>query len=57
MKLKSKLLTAVSAVALSFGAQAAVAGGHGEITVAYFLEWPMPFQYAKQMAPMKKSLV
>jgi taurine transport system substrate-binding protein len=30
------------------GAQAAVAAGHcGEITVAYFLEWPMPFQYAK----------
>ena len=56
MKLKSKLLTAVSAVALSFGAQAAVAGGHGEITVAYFLEWPMPFQYAKQMGTYEEEL-
>ncbi|WP_353536092.1 ABC transporter substrate-binding protein [Cognatishimia sp. WU-CL00825] len=31
------------------GTQGAMAAGHGgEITVAYFLEWPMPFQYAKE---------
>ena len=28
------------------GATQAAADGHG-ITVGYFLEWPMPFQYAK----------
>ena len=34
----------MTALALIAGAQAASAQ---EITVAYFLEWPMPFQYAK----------
>ncbi len=37
----------LASVALTFGANAAVAEGHGEITVAYFLEWPMPFLAAK----------
>ncbi len=42
---KTMLTSAVSALAF-------MAGGHGalaldEITVAYFLEWPMPFEYAK----------
>ena len=32
------------------------AGGHGEITVAYFLEWPMPFEYAKQMGTYDEEL-
>ena len=39
------LTTAVAAVALVAGSQAAHA--MDEITVAYFLEWPMPFEYAK----------
>lgn len=40
-------LTAVTAGAvMSLSAVSAQADGHG-ITVAYFLEWPMPFQYAK----------
>jgi len=48
MKLKSALTGAVASVALLTGAQTALAGGHiEEITVAYFLEWPMPFQFAK----------
>ena len=47
MTLKSKLMGAVASVAMLTGAQAALADGHGEITVAYFLEWPMPFQFAK----------
>jgi taurine transport system substrate-binding protein len=34
---------AVASIALLAGAQAAHA--MDEITVAYFLEWPMPFQY------------
>ena len=48
MNKKSKLKLAISALALSATGQVALAGGHGEITVAYFLEWPMPFEYAKQ---------
>jgi len=47
MALKSKMLGAVAGAALLTGAQMASAEGHGEITVAYFLEWPMPFQFAK----------
>ncbi|MEM6618108.1 MAG: ABC transporter substrate-binding protein [Pseudomonadota bacterium] len=42
-----KTLSAV-ALALATTAQSAFGGGHlEEITVAYFLEWPMPFQFAK----------
>ncbi|MGO4915153.1 taurine ABC transporter substrate-binding protein [Pseudogemmobacter sp. W21_MBD1_M6] len=44
MTLKISLLNAVAGLALLSGAQTAVAE---EITVAYFTEWPMPFQYAK----------
>ena len=48
MKLKKTLAGAVAGLALLAGAQSATAAGHGgEITVAYFLEWPMPFQFAK----------
>ena len=43
MSLKKTLMGATAATAMMMGAQAASA----EITVAYFLEWPMPFQYAK----------
>jgi taurine transport system substrate-binding protein len=46
MKLTSKLMGAVAGVAMLAGAQGAMADGHG-ITVGYFLEWPMPFQFAK----------
>jgi taurine transport system substrate-binding protein len=48
MKLKTTLMGAAAGLAMLAGAQAATAAGHGEITVAYFLEWPMPFQYAKE---------
>ena len=38
----------MTAVAATIGASTATADGHlEEITVAFFLEWPMPFQYAK----------
>lgn len=47
MKIKSTLMGAAAGLALLAGGQAAMAEGHGEITVAYFLEWPMPFQFAK----------
>ncbi|MCK0120461.1 ABC transporter substrate-binding protein [Loktanella sp. F6476L] len=47
MKLTNKLMSAAAGVAMMTGATAAFADGHGEITVGYFLEWPMPFQFAK----------
>ena len=45
MTIRKLMLGAVAGAALLAG-QAAVAQVD-EITVAYFLEWPMPFQYAK----------
>ena len=54
MNLKSKLMSAVTGVALLTGAPAAMA--LDEITVAYFLEWPMPFQYAKAMGTYEEEL-
>lgn len=48
MTFTKTLLGAVAATALMSGTQAAMAAGHlEEITVGYFLEWPMPFQFAK----------
>ncbi|MBT8409783.1 MAG: ABC transporter substrate-binding protein, partial [Alphaproteobacteria bacterium] len=48
MKIKHAFVSAVSAIAIMSGAQTATAAGHlEEVTVAYFLEWPMPFQFAK----------
>ena len=44
MKLKSRLMGAVAGVAALTAAHVASAQ---EITVGYFLEWPMPFEYAK----------
>lgn len=38
---------AAAGLAVLAGSQAAFAAGHSEITVGYFLEWPMPFQFAK----------
>ncbi|WP_135506563.1 ABC transporter substrate-binding protein [Roseovarius aestuariivivens] len=47
MTLKTKLMSAAASAAMIAGATGAWAEAHGEITVGYFLEWPMPFQYAK----------
>ncbi len=46
MKLTTKLMSAAAGVAMMAGAQASFADGHS-LTVGYFLEWPMPFQFAK----------
>ncbi|MDW4548713.1 ABC transporter substrate-binding protein [Defluviimonas sp. D31] len=46
--------TAVAVAALMTGAQAAHA--LDEITVAYFLEWPMPFEYAKVMGTYEQEM-
>jgi taurine transport system substrate-binding protein len=40
-------MSAVAGFALLSGAAPAFAESHGEITVGYFLEWPMPFEFAK----------
>ena len=57
MNLKSKLAGAVAGLALLSGAQAASAAAHlEEITVAYFLEWPMPFQAAKVAGTYDEAL-
>ncbi|MGX0974631.1 taurine transport system substrate-binding protein [Roseovarius sp. MBR-51] len=53
MSMKSKLMSAVAGAAFLAGAGAAHAQ---EITVAYFLEWPMPFQYAKEMGTYDKEM-
>ena len=55
MKIKSALMGAATGVALMTGASQAVADAHG-ITVAYFLEWPMPFQYAKVNGTYEEAL-
>ena len=53
MKMK-KLAALATGVALALSAQAAKA--LDEITVAYFLEWPMPFQYAKVTGAYDKAM-
>lgn len=47
MMIKTTLKGTAAALAVLAGTQTAFAAGHSEITVGYFLEWPMPFQYAK----------
>ena len=53
--LKKSLMGAAASAALMVSGQAAFADGH-EITVAYFLEWPMPFQHAKVMGEYEEAL-
>ncbi len=57
MKLKTYLTGAAAGMALLAGAQTATAAGHlEEITVAYFLEWPMPFQFAKVQGMYEEAM-
>ncbi len=53
MKLK---LVSSAALGLVMSAQALAAQGLDEITVGYFLEWPMPFQYAKAMGTYEEEM-
>jgi taurine transport system substrate-binding protein len=41
---------------MALSGQAALADGHGEITVGYFLEWPMPFLAAKASGAYDEAL-
>lgn len=50
-----KMLTAMAAGAV-MAMSATAAKALDEITVAYFLEWPMPFQHAKVMGTYDKAL-
>ena len=51
MTLKATLMGAVAGTALLANAAAA-----DELNVAYFLEWPMPFQAAKVSGAYDKAL-
>ena len=53
MKTRTSLMGAVAGVAMLAGSAAMAAD---EITVAYFLEWPMPFQYAKAMGTYEEAM-
>lgn len=46
----------VAAAMTAITGGAAVADGHGEITVAYFLEWPMPMMAAKAAGTYDEAL-
>lgn len=46
----------VAGVVMAMTSQAAMADGHGEITVAYFLEWPMPMMMAKASGAYDEAL-
>jgi taurine transport system substrate-binding protein len=46
----------VAGVVMAMTGQAALADGHEEITVAYFLEWPMPFLAAKAAGEYEAAL-
>lgn len=51
MTLRATLLSAVTGAAMLGGA-----AGAQELNVAYFLEWPMPFQYAKETGMYEEAL-
>lgn len=53
MKTRTSLMGAVAGFAMLAGSTAMAAE---EITVAYFLEWPMPFQYAKAMGKYEEAM-
>jgi taurine transport system substrate-binding protein len=50
----SKLTGAMAGIAMLAGAQTAIAAD--SITIAYFTEWAMPFEYAKQKGDFEKAM-
>ncbi|SNY91353.1 taurine transport system substrate-binding protein [Cohaesibacter sp. ES.047] len=54
MKKWTGLLSTIATVAMMGSLQ--VANAAEELTVAYFLEWPMPFQYAKEKGLYEEAL-
>ena len=51
-----KLKRTVAALAASTALLSASQAAAESITVAYFLEWPMPFEYAKQMGTYEEAM-
>ena len=56
MKIKTTLMGAAASLAVMSAGSAALAEAHEGITVAYFLEWPMPFQFAKVQGMYEEAL-
>jgi len=54
--IKKTAIGFVAGVVAAISANTAVADGHGEITVGYFLEWPMPFLAAKASGAYDEAL-
>ena len=54
--MKKKLLMTGSAAAMAVAGMTNSAAALDELTVAYFLEWPMPFQYAKATGMYDEAL-
>ena len=54
--MKKTILGAVLGVAAALSGTSALADSHGEITVAYFLEWPMPMMAAKASGAYDEAL-
>ena len=53
--IKKTMTSVVAGAVFALSGAAAMADGH-EITVGYFLEWPMPFQYAKEKGMYDEAL-
>ncbi|MEM8578598.1 MAG: ABC transporter substrate-binding protein [Pseudomonadota bacterium] len=54
--MKKTTLGMIAGLATAMSASFAAADGHGEITVAYFLEWPMPMLAAKASGAYDEAL-
>ncbi|MCC1491717.1 ABC transporter substrate-binding protein [Cognatishimia sp. F0-27] len=54
--MRKTILGTVLGVAAALSGTTAMADGHGEITVAYFLEWPMPFLASKASGAYDEAL-
>ncbi len=54
--MKKFTLGMIAGAMTAIAAGPAVADGHGEITVAYFLEWPMPMMVAKASGAYDEAL-
>ncbi len=54
--MKKTTTSFIAAAVMAMTGQAAFADGHGEITVAYFLEWPMPMMAAKASGAYDEAL-
>lgn len=54
--MKKTVLSIAAGLTMSVSGSAVMAGGHGEITVAYFLEWPLPMMAAKASGAYDEAL-